>query len=254
VVVGASEGLGEAFSLGLAKRGLNVVIVARNEEKLKAVAKKIESYNQRAKIVVANILHETFIGKLQQSLEDLEVTFLVNNAGGLCTNLGEFLNFSEKEMADTEKFNTGYLLQTIRLLLPKMVQKRFGAILNVGSLSSAGALYVIPYSSEKAKLNSLTESLSLEYEDYGVKIQCVLAGKILTPNFVNTFRSNSRESWDFPLPEVVSESALNLFGRGGPVIVPYWGHAIQAMIMCCPDVVRTWVIKTVYKGLKRDQK
>jgi len=253
VVVGAGEGLGGALALGLAKRGMNVVIVARTESKLHQVAEQIRALNQQAITVVADVVHESFRSKLDKALQGLDVAFLVNNAGGTVGNvLREFLDYTEQEVETMRLFNTGYILQTIRMILPRLVSNKFGGILNVGSLSTGGALYLIPYSSEKAKLNSLTESLAFEYEPYGITIQCALAARVLTANIQSSF--DLTPSWSCPLPKTVAESVLNMFGSGGPLVTPYWGHALQGLTFSAPSWIKYLIVKSVYKDMMRIQK
>jgi len=252
IVIGASEGLGEEFAVGLAKRGMHIILIARTESKLKLVAKRIQSETQQhTKIIIADILDKNWINSLSIAINSLDIAFLLNNAGGTLGKkpFREFLDYTPEEIENYHQFNTGYVIQSIRLVLPIFLQKRFGGILNISSLAAMGSLYLIPYSSEKAKLNSLTESLALEYQDYGVIIQCASAGRILTPTYMS--RLNKENNWRTPLPRLVAESALNMFGAGGPNVIPYWGHDVQARMLKIIGIFRLGLIVRVYKKLKK---
>jgi len=255
IVIGASEGLGEAFALSLAHRGLHIILVARTESKLKSVAQRISQETQRnTKIIIADVLQPDWIEVLSSSIRSLDISFLVNNAGGMLPGRFSrpFLEYSPEIIEKTHQLNTGYVHQSIRLVLPIMLRKRFGGILNIGSLSALGAAYLIPYSSDKAKLNSLTESLAFEYEGEGVIIQCASYGRVSTPSYQANVTNVA--SWDTPPPSKVVESTLNMFGAGGPNIIPYWVHDVQARMLLLIGLLRLPILKRIFKKLYQNQK
>jgi len=184
-------------------------------------------------------------------IEPLDVGFLVNNVGGLIGPFSPFLEYSDEVMEKNQQFNTGYALQTIRLILPKLLKKHCGGILNIGSLSALGSAYLVPYSSEKARLLSLTESLALEYGDKGVIIQCASPGRIYTPGYISKVKSTP--SLDCPHPRKVAESALNMFGAGGPIVSPYWVHDIQSRALFLLGIFRFPIFKSIYTNLYKNQ-
>jgi len=253
IVIGCSEGLGEAFAVGLAKRGMNVVLIARTASKLLRVADRIQSETkQKTKILVVDVTEKGWIDSLAKEIENLDICLLINNAGGTICNFRRLLDYTPEEIEKHHQFNTGYVIQSIRLVLPILLSKRCGGILNMGSLVVLGASHLIPYSSEKAKLNSLTESLALEYADNGVTIQCATHGRISTPSY--QAKVNRVKSWDTPTPEQVAECTLNMFGTGAPNFVPYWSHdLLSTAIQYIGTILRLAIIRRVYEKMYKNQ-
>jgi len=259
VVVGASKGLGRALSLGLARRGLNVILLAKTQSALEKVASEIRELKQEAIAIVADVTSPTLAQQLQQ-IQELSnshvITVLVNNSGGpigitSTRKFSEFLEYSEAIIEQTHQFNTGYVEKFIRVLLPQMLARKKGTILNIGSLSSENSMYLIPYSSEKSRLNSLTQSLALEVEDSGVTVQCAVCGAIVT----DSSGSYTNAGWFTPTAEVISRDIINSVGCGFPIVIPFWAHQLQYLFaLSLPWSFRKEFLKSIYKNLKRKNK
>ena len=138
VITGASSGIGKEFAKRLSARGYALVLVARREERLKELAKRLKT---ECEIVTADLTQKTECERLCALLEDKKVEVLINNAGfGEC---GQFLKTEENKELDMIRLN----IAALHLLTKRMVQ-RFqkqgrGWLLNVAS--SAGLLPAGPY-------------------------------------------------------------------------------------------------------------
>jgi len=188
---------------------------------------------------------------IAEELKDLTISVLVNNVG-----VGEmqprlYQDFTMEVLEQTRNL-TGHSTYTmIRLFLPMMVKRNKGAILNISSLASLANLYLIPYAAEKAKINSMSQSLYLENLGKGVTVQAVMFGLVLTPGAAHA-TARRVPSLDCPLPDVAAEVALKRFGAGATgIIVPYWFHYVQSLLLgLIPSFLAKYAIVSTFNNLK----
>ncbi|XP_073510593.1 very-long-chain 3-oxoacyl-CoA reductase-B-like isoform X1 [Phyllobates terribilis] len=186
VVTGATDGIGKAYAEELAKRGFDVVLISRTLEKLKNVAKEIEEQTKRK----TKVIQLDFTGgpdiypKVEKELKDLDIGILVNNVGmTISPEPTMFLDVPDlsQKVTDIMNCNMTSAVQMTAIVLPKMVQRRKGLIINV---SSQGGAHPYPlmniYSATKAFLDYFSRSLYIEYKSKGIMVQSVL------PMFVST--------------------------------------------------------------------
>jgi len=226
VVTGATDGIGKAYCDELAALGLNIVLISRSPYKLQNVAADIESnYKVKTKIIDVDFTRGLEIyERIGKELEGLEIGILINNVGMSYTYpeyLAQIPNATEFSQ-QLINCNVVSVTQMCLLVLPKMVERKKGLILNV---SSASAVLPTPlmtmYSSTKAFVFKFSEDLALEYAPFGVTVQCVL------PGFVATNMSRiKRPTLKAPLPEVfvrgqMKTLGLELYSAG------YWVHKLQ---------------------------
>ncbi len=182
LITGASGGLGECFAELFARDGYNLILVARNEEKLNRVKERMKrEYNVSAEIFVCDLSDTDAADKVYAfaAEKEAEIAALVNNAG--------FGDFGEFHRADTEKLtamvqvNDMTPMRLTRLILPQMTQRKSGKILNVASVAAfaPGALMSVYYAS-KAFVLSLSEGLSVELKKYGVTVTALCPGPTKT--------------------------------------------------------------------------
>lgn len=184
IITGASRGIGKAVALRLAKEGVNIVIAARNQETLDEAVNDIKSQASGKIIGVSTDvsqlddlkrLHETAINEIG------DIDILVNNAG-----VSSQYPFDKQPIEDLERLvNTNYLgyVRLIRLIIPNMIERKAGAIINMVS----GSTLVDPvprtfvtYSSIKVGLRAFLKGLFWEMRDYGIKITSILPGVVDT--------------------------------------------------------------------------
>jgi uncharacterized protein len=170
VVTGASAGLGAEFAWLFAADGHDLVLVARRQDKLEALAAEIKTKHQVAVSVIAvDLAAPGAAVRIADELikRGIAVEFLVNNAG-----FGSAGAFADQELARSVELiqvNVVALVELTRLLLPKMIERKSGRILNIGS--TAGFVpgpFMAMYYASKAFVNSFTEALSVELEGTGV--------------------------------------------------------------------------------------
>jgi uncharacterized protein len=183
VVTGASAGIGRSYAERLASNGMDVVAVARRVEPLDALKCELERGGARVRTMAADLARGEDVQRLGTQLASLPVELLVNNAG-----VAHYMPFAQlpvgraRELVDVNALAPVLLT---RAVIPGMVERGRGAIINVASLlafSGAARAPQLPqravYAATKAFLVTFTEILAAELADTGVKIQVVCPGVV----------------------------------------------------------------------------
>lgn len=181
VLLGASLGIGEALSQKLYATGANVVMVARNEERLRQVAQKVSTDGQRLMVVSADVCDSDAIKKLYENAVAKfgGIDILINNAG--FNHRGPFIERDASQLGLIIDTNLKAPVINGCMVMPYLTKSR-GQLINVGSL--AGRTPVpdnATYAASKAGLRSLTYALREEFAGTGVTVSTVSPGPVLTP-------------------------------------------------------------------------
>uniref|UniRef100_A0A8D2B0H0 17beta-estradiol 17-dehydrogenase n=1 Tax=Sciurus vulgaris TaxID=55149 RepID=A0A8D2B0H0_SCIVU len=173
VVTGAGDGIGKAYSLELAKHGLNVVLISRTLEKLHVLAREIEqTTGSRVKVIQADFTRDDIYESIREELQGLEIGILVNNVGMLPNLLpGRFLSVPG-EIQSLVHCNVTSVVKMTQLVLKPMEARRRGLILNISSgvALCPWPLYTL-YSASKAFVCTFSKALQAEYRAKGIIIQ-----------------------------------------------------------------------------------
>jgi 3-oxoacyl-[acyl-carrier protein] reductase len=182
LVTGASQGIGRAVALELARKGAVVALAARNEAKLAEAAAEIEAAGGQAAVFAMDVASEESIKAGAKAVVDRfgKVEILVNNAG--ITRDGLMLRMKRGDWDDVLGANlTGAFLLTQALLGP-MLKNRWGRIVNLSSVvGRTGQAGQTNYAASKAGLIGLTRSMAREFASRGVTVNAVAPGYIETP-------------------------------------------------------------------------
>jgi len=182
LVTGASQGIGRAVVLELARKGAVVALAARNEAKLAEAAAEIEAAGGQAAVFAMDVANEESIKAGAKAVVDRfgKVEILVNNAG--ITRDGLMLRMKRGDWDDVLGANlTGAFLLTQALLGP-MLKNRWGRIVNLSSVvGRTGQAGQANYAASKAGLIGLTRSMAREFASRGVTVNAVAPGYIETP-------------------------------------------------------------------------
>merc|ERR1712142_721964 len=184
IVTGCTGGIGKEYALGLARKGMNMVLVSRSKQKLEELEKEIKKTNNvETMIIVADFTKVEVINHIVEKIREskVDIGVLVNNVGILGPHFQPFLELDSKIVKDMITVNITAATVLCHELLPAMVKKKKGAIINISSMASYLAMpYLAEYSATKHYIHALTEALAIEWEDSGVIIQEVCPGTVST--------------------------------------------------------------------------
>lgn len=185
VITGAGRGIGAAIARAFASEGAAVVLGARSEDQVQAVAREVAAAGGRAVGVRVDVTDDASVGALAAAAEDAAahwggtVDVLVNNAGR--HQVGRFLDYT---MADWEAMFAVNVHGTVRVtqaLLPGMVAAGRGRVVNVASTAGKyGSLFQSPYNASKHAVVGLTRCLALETAKQGVTVNAICPGFVET--------------------------------------------------------------------------
>jgi NAD(P)-dependent dehydrogenase (short-subunit alcohol dehydrogenase family) len=181
VVIGGTSGIGLALVRGLAQAGANVVPTGRRQEHVRSAAAEVVALGRRSLAQTCDVTENASIERLLQSVcaEFGSVEILVNCAGR--TKRMPTLDFPESEWNAILETNLNGTLRACRIFGRHMIEKRYGRIINIASLSSFVALFeVAAYSASKAAVASLTQSLAIEWAASGVCVNAIVPGVFRT--------------------------------------------------------------------------
>lgn len=225
LITGASAGIGEAFARLLAAQGANVFLVARREERLRALADELEqSHGIRAEVCAVDLSRPDSVREIVATAERmrLDIDILVNNAGFAATK--GFLNSDWSELQAEMQVMMVVLTELIHRFAPAMKERGYGRIVNLASLAAfAPTAPSMLYTGIKAFVLNVSEAIDMELKPHGVFVTA------LCPGFTwSEFHDvqGTRELTD-KLPgflwqeaETVARAGLDAVMAGRPICVP----------------------------------
>jgi NADP-dependent 3-hydroxy acid dehydrogenase YdfG len=182
LVTGAGRGIGKAVSVSLAKAGCRVVLAARTREQIEAVQKEILSQGGEALAIPTDLTVDEDIQRLVEASQSKwgVVDILINNAGW--GKRAPVVGASLTDWDQTFRLNLRAPMVLAKALLPNMIAKREGAVINIGSVSGkTGEANGAAYSASKFGLIGFTESLYEEVREHSIKVAVILPGFVDTP-------------------------------------------------------------------------
>ncbi len=181
VVIGGTTGIGRALAIGLAEAGADVVPTSRRGEQVESAASEIEQRGRRSLRITSDVTDRKSLEKLRDGCvrEFGKVDILVNSAGR--TKRTPTLEVSEAEWNEILETNLTGVLRGCQIFGPHMIERRYGRIINIASISSFVALFeVAAYSASKAAVASLTKSLAIEWARHGICVNGIAPGVFRT--------------------------------------------------------------------------
>ena len=220
LVTGASTGIGAVYADRLAKRGYDLVVVARNGKQLQELADRLtSSTGRKVEVLQADLTDDVDLGKVEQKLaNDPQVTLLVNNAG-IAAN-GKLADHDLKSVDNIIKLNITALTHLAAAAAKSFAARGRGTIVNLASVVAlAPEGFNATYTASKAYVISLTETLNAELAGTGVTVQAVLPGATRTEIWERSGRDVNTLNGVMEVDEMV-DAALVGFDRREPITIP----------------------------------
>jgi uncharacterized protein len=231
LVTGASGGIGEAIARELARKGFDLVLVARSKDKLEQLATELSVHNVSATAIAADLGAVGGVEKLVLELasKNLHVDILINNAG-----FGDVSAFAKSELTkqlQMIQLNITALTELTHRLLPGMLAKRSGKILNVASTAGffAGPFMNVYYAS-KHYVIAFSEGLREELVGSGVSVTVLCPGPVLTgfQKEADLDAGTVRKNPALTTADFVAQQAVAALLADRQMVIPGWVNTIQA--------------------------
>ena len=236
LVTGASGGFGADLARELARGGHDLILVARHEAPMQALATELADHGANATVIVANLGVYDAASRLVADLQRrglAAIDVLVNNAG-----FGDFASFASAEptkLAEMIQLNVATLTELTRLILPGMIARRHGRVLLVGAVAGfAPGPGAAVYHATKAYVLSLGEAVAFEVRGSGVTVTTLCPGPTRTGFSVAAGGANTivyRHRRSDSDPAKVARQGYRAMQAGCRVVVPGFGNRIAAVFL-----------------------
>lgn len=181
IITGAGKGIGRAMAIGLAQEGVNIGLVARTTSDLEKVAAELAQYGVKTAIATADVTDieavNVAIASIKSSLGAIDI--LINNAG--IGAFGSFMELEPEKWEEIVKVNLFGPYHVTRAVLPEMIERKAGDIINVSSTAGKnGAAVTSAYSASKFGLIGMSESLMQEVRKHNIRVSTLVPSTIST--------------------------------------------------------------------------
>jgi 3-oxoacyl-[acyl-carrier protein] reductase len=181
LVTGAGKGIGKAIALSLAAEGTHIGLIARTEKDLISVSEEINAAGVNAVYATADVSNrievERAVEKIKNELGPIDI--LINNAG--TGTFGKFLELEPEVWEQQIKINVFGVYYTTRAVLPLMIERKSGDIVNISSTAGkTGAAMTSAYSASKFAVFGLTESLMQEVRKHNIRVTALAPSTVVT--------------------------------------------------------------------------
>jgi len=257
VVTGATDGIGKAMAFELAKKGLNIILISRSMDKLTETRTELEEKYPKTQVHILSIDFSKFDEIARKSVtdltKDLDIGVLVNNVGISYPYTKYFHELDDERVTQLMSLNIESTTWMTRVVLPGMVTRKRGAIVNLGSAAGVTISPLLAeYSGAKSYVAMFSKSMCAEYAKFNIHVQCQI------PLFVATKLAKIKKTSLFvPSPAGYARAAIAAIGYES-LISPFWTHALQLWLMSVlPEAI---VVKLTHdmhldirkKGMKKD--
>ncbi|MBO0779579.1 MAG: SDR family oxidoreductase [Ktedonobacteraceae bacterium] len=230
LITGASTGIGATFARVLAARGVNLLLTARSEDKLQALAAECAVKHQiRTHVLPVDLGQEGAALQLAQNIQqsDLQIDILVNNAG-FATH-GYFETLSPARDHEQAILNIVSIVDLTHALIPAMLERGEGVIINVSSTAAFQPVpYMAVYGASKAFVLSFSEALWAEYRKRGLRVLALCPGSTATP-FFDVVGAEEARVGGTRMPEQVVATALRAIEQGRNSVVDGFANTLQTL-------------------------
>jgi len=247
LVTGASSGIGAIYAKRLAARGFDLLLVARDQERLEAAASKLRAeHGVQVEVLKADLTQKDEVLKLEQRLRsDSSISLLLNNAGVAADGL--LANADMDQLERLIQLNVTTVTRLASAAAASFAKAGRGTIINIASVVALfPERFNATYSASKAYVLSLTQSLNAELEGTGVKVQAVLPGVTRT----EIFERSGFDATQIPADMVMEaddmvDAALSGLDQGELITIPSlpdaadWDAFVAARLVMAPNLSKS---------------
>ncbi|WNF57353.1 SDR family oxidoreductase [Pseudomonas sp. SG20052] len=247
LVTGASSGIGAIYAERLAARGFDLLLVARDEERLQAAASKLRAeHGVQVEVLKADLTQKDDVLKLEQRLRsDSSISLLLNNAG-VATD-GLLANSDMDQMEKLIQLNVTTVTRLASAAAAAFAKAGRGTIINIASVVALfPERFNATYSASKAYVLSLSQSLNAELDGTGVKVQAVLPGVTRT----EIWERSGIDATQIPADMVMEagemvDAALSGLDQGELITIPSlanaseWDDFVKARLVMAPNLSKS---------------
>ena len=248
LITGASAGIGHELAKLFAADGHNVILIARNEARLKTLAAELQQQHRvQTKVLAKDLAQPNAASAIFSELQQLPVAMLVNNAG--FGHYGQFAKTSLALQTDMMQVNMRALVELTYLFVQPMLERRAGRILNVASTAAfqPGPTVNVYYAS-KAFVYSFSYALANELAGTGISVTTLCPGTTRT-EFFERAQIHMKRPW--PLMEASTVARLGYRGmlKGKRVVIPGIMNRIMAALSpCAPARLTSGIVRRIHEG------
>jgi len=256
LITGASSGIGAEFAVQLAEKGYNLILVARREERLKQLGDELQGeYGIECTIIAVDLSLMENIEKIIDVINiNPNIELLINNAG-----FGTVGRFSKVEPGKELSMLYVHMVAPVmfcRAILPEMISRNKGAIINVSSLAGILPIRNVLYGSSKSFLVSFSLSLQDELRDTLIRVQALCPGFIYTEfhdtNEYTKFSRSNIPKFLWMTPEEVVKESLQSLNAKNVICIP--GTLYRFMGALARNSITIGIIKSVARLVLRRRK
>jgi 3-oxoacyl-[acyl-carrier protein] reductase len=194
LITGAGRGIGRATAIALAKEGIHIGLIGLNMSNLEKVASELAQYDVKVSAATADVTDlESVTHAVEHIKSDLgPIDILINNAG--IAKFGGFLDLSPEEWEKIIQVNLMGVYNVTRVVLPGMIERKSGDIMNISSSAGQkGAPVTSAYSASKFAVLGLTESLMLEVRKHNIRVTALTPSTVVTDLAIETHLVSGNE-------------------------------------------------------------
>lgn len=227
VITGASRGIGADYARALASKGYDLLLVSRDKSRLDRLASELTGrHSVEVGLTILDLSEPDAAHRLFAAARERRpaTDLLINNAGfGL---FGPFIDQPMSRIQEMLRLHVNTIVESIRLFLPGMVERRSGGIINVASTAGFVPIaYLAEYAATKAFLITFSQALAEEVRPSRVRVQACCPGSTMT-DFHETAGSKPRNPFRAQTSEEVVAVSLAALERGPTVVTTHWSGAL----------------------------
>jgi len=255
LITGASSGIGRELARAFARQGHDVIVLARRRGRLLALKRELElMHGVRVRVVGADLYDPETPLRLARSLARERIGILVNNAGTL--EGGDFATMPRERALAMVQLNVTTLVALTHALLPGMLERRAGRILNVASIAAfAPVPWLGVYAATKAFVLSFGESLGEELHGSGITVTTLCPG-LTDSEMADAALERARglapyRRWLFAAPGNVAAAGYAACMKGEPLVVPGLTNKVyEGLAGATPRAAQRWLSRLVARSMR----